>query len=394
MMTLAAVLFWLSAALIVYTHFGYTVALAVLQALGFSNGAGHLRGRRVGRFPSLVDDTDTDETELPLVSLIIAAYNEEAVIAAKIENAIAIEYPRELLEIIVASDGSTDSTVEIATEAGADQVLDLPRGGKITVQNAAAAAAKGQILAFSDANSTWRPEALAQLLEPFRDDRVGYVCGQVRFTGPGGGNLEGAYWRYEMKVRELESGLAGITAGNGAIYAVRASDYIDLRPSGSHDLSFPFALAKRGLASLYRPKAEASEKMVPSMEGELARKRRMMVGLWDIVIDEGMVDPRGYPVLYFFEIVSHRLLRYLTPVLHLIVLVTNFILFSQGLVYEITLIVQLAILLAALLGRWSPILPFRICRYYVMTTAAIALGLWDRWRNGPPGYWEKAEGTR
>jgi len=393
-MILIAILFWLSAGLILFTHFGYTIVLMVLDGLGLGNGAGVLRGKRVGRFPSLVGEKDTDESALPVVSLIIAAYNEEAVIEAKVKNAIELEYPRELLEIIVASDGSTDKTVEIAREAGADQVLDLPRSGKVAVQNAAAAAARGQILAFSDANSQWQPDALAQLLEPFRDEKVGYVCGQVRFTGPDGGNLEGIYWRYEMKVRELESRLAGVTAGNGAIYAVRASGYINLDPSGSHDLSFPFALAKQGFSSLYRPKARASEKMVPGMEGELSRKRRMMVGLWDIVVGEGMIDPRGYPVIYLFEIVSHRLLRYLTPALHLIALLTNIALVGQGLVYELTLLIQVAVILAAILGRWVGFLPFRICRYYVMTTISIALGLWDRWRGGPPGYWEKAEGTR
>jgi len=393
-MILIAILFWLSAGLILFTHFGYTIVLMVLDGLGLGNGAGVLRGKRVGRFPSLVGEKDTDESALPVVSLIIAAYNEEAVIEAKVKNAIELEYPRELLEIIVASDGSTDKTVEIAREAGADQVLDLPRSGKVAVQNAAAAAARGQILAFSDANSQWQPDALAQLLEPFRDEKVGYVCGQVRFTGPDGGNLEGIYWRYEMKVRELESRLAGVTAGNGAIYAVRASGYINLDPSGSHDLSLPFALAKQGFSSLYRPKARASEKMVPGMEGELSRKRRMMVGLWDIVVGEGMIDPRGYPVIYLFEIVSHRLLRYLTPALHLIALLTNIALVGQGLVYELTLLIQVAVILAAILGRWVGFLPFRICRYYVMTTISIALGLWDRWRGGPPGYWEKAEGTR
>ena len=120
----------------------------------------------------------------------------------------------------------------------------------------------------------------------------------------------------------------------------------------------------------------------------------MMVGLWDIVVTEGMIDPRGYPPFYYFEIVSHRLLRYLTPALHLIVLLSNIALYGQGLVYELTLYIQLAILLAAILGRWFQQLPLRICRYYVMTTISIAMGLWDRWRNGPPGYWEKAEGTR
>ena len=115
----------------------------------------------------------------------------------------------------------------------------------------------------------------------------------------------------------MESALAGVTAGNGAIYAVRREAYVPLPPSGSHDLSFPFELAKRGLRSLYVPAARAEEKMVPTMEGEFARKRRMMVGLWDIVVGEGMLRPRGYPPLYAFELASHRLLRYLTPFLHL-----------------------------------------------------------------------------
>ena len=387
--------FWLAVGLLLYTHVGYPVTLWILEALGVGNRAGQLRGDRVGAFPSLTaDEPDTDENLLPMVSLIIAAYNEEDVIEAKVENALELVYPRERLQIIVASDGSKDATVELARAAGADLVLDLPRGGKIPAQNAAAAAADGSLLAFSDANSTWKPEALSELLEPFRDPSVGYVCGQVRFVGPDGGNLEGAYWKYEMKVRELESGLAGVTAGNGAIYAVRAERYIPFEPSGSHDLSFPFALAKQGSYSLYRPKAEAEEKVVPSLEGELARKRRMMVGLWDIVFGEGMTDIRGYSPAYLFEIASHRFLRYLSPVLHLVALGTNIALLGEGPVYDLTLAVQLLVLLFAVLGRWVPLLPFRVCRYYVLVTFSIALGFWDRWRNGPPGYWEKAEGTR
>jgi cellulose synthase/poly-beta-1,6-N-acetylglucosamine synthase-like glycosyltransferase len=332
--------------------------------------------------------------ELPQVSLIVAAFDEEAVIAAKVANALALDYPRERLELIVASDGSGDRTVERARAAGADLVLDLPRGGKVAAQNAAAERASGEILAFSDANSEWRPDAMRHLIEPFADPEVGYACGQVRFVDSGGGNVEGAYWRYEMAVREMESGLAGITAGNGAIYAVRRDAYIPLPPSGSHDLSLPFELAKRGLRSLYVPWARAEEKMVPTLEGELTRKRRMMVGLWDIVVGEGMLRPRGYPPLYAFELASHRLLRYLTPFLHLIALVVNVTLIGHGWVYTVTLAIQLAVLAAALLGRWLPFAPLRVARYYVMTTASIALGLWDRARQGPPGAWEKVEGTR
>ncbi|MBN8866082.1 MAG: glycosyltransferase [Solirubrobacterales bacterium] len=392
-MILIFVLFWLSAGLIVFTHFGYPVALWLLDFIGLGGRAGEVRGRRLSEIPPPIDP-DTEEELLPTVSLIIAAYNEEVVIESKVKNALELDYPRDLLQIIVASDGSTDRTVEIAREAGADLVLDLPRGGKVAGQNAAAEAATGSLLAFSDANSTWEPGALSELIEPFRDGRVGYVCGQVRFTGPDGGNLEGAYWRYEMRVREMESELAGVTAGNGAIYAVRASAYIPLDPSGSHDLSFPFALAKRRLVSLYRPRARASEKLVPSLEGELARKRRMMIGLWDIVVGEGMLDPRGYSPLYLFELISHRLLRYLSPALHLIAFLTNLALLGQGWFYGLTMLLQVLLLVGAALGRWFQILPFRISRYYVEVTLSIALGLWDRWRQGPPAAWEKAEGTR
>lgn len=370
-------LFWVSAALIVYTHLGYPLVLRLLVALR----------RRPAKALGSGD-------ELPRVSLIVAAYDEEEVIEAKVANALALDYPRERLELIVASDGSFDATAERARAAGADLVLELPRGGKAAAQNAAAGRASGEIFAFSDANSVWRPDALRLLVLPFADSKVGYACGQVRFLDPGGDNLEGAYWRYEMKVREMESSLAGVTAGNGAIYAVRASAYVPLAPSGSHDLSFPFRLAKRGLRSLYVPTARAEEKMVPTLEGEFARKRRMMVGIWDIVVGERMISPRGYSSLYAFELFSHRLLRYLTPFLHLVAFVTNLALLDQGWLYVATYGIQLALIAAAILGGQFRFGPFRIARYYAMTTLSIAAGLWDRFRHGPPAAWEKAPGTR
>jgi cellulose synthase/poly-beta-1,6-N-acetylglucosamine synthase-like glycosyltransferase len=376
-MSAIAIAFWLSAGLIVYTHLGYPLVLRLLLAL-----------RRRPRKALAAS------AELPWVSLIVAAYDEEEVIEAKVANALALDYPRERLELIVASDGSADATAVRARLAGADLVLELPRGGKVAAQNAAAERASGEILAFSDANSVWRPDALRRLVEPFAASEVGYVCGQVRFLDGGGDNLEGAYWRYEMKLREMESSLAGVTAGNGAIYAVRASAYLPLAPSGSHDLSFPFRLAKRKLRSLYVPAALAEEKMVPTLEGELTRKRRMMVGIWDIVVGERMVSLRGYAPLYAFELVSHRLLRYLTPFLHLIVFVTNIALLGQGWVYVATYGIQLALMAAAILGGQFSGAPLLIARYYAMTTLSIAAGLWDRFRHGPPAAWEKAPGTR
>src|SRR5258706_11365464 len=164
-----------------------------------------------------------------------------------------------------------------------------------------------------------------------------------------------------MGVREMESALGGVTAGNGGIYAVRREAYVPLAPSGSHDLSFPFELAKRGQRSLYAPSARAEEKMVPTMEGEFARKRRMMVGLWDIVVGERMVS-RGYPRMFAFELVSHRLLRYLSPLLHLILFVANLALLGEGWIYILAFFAQLALVAAAVLGRESKLLPLRIAR--------------------------------
>jgi cellulose synthase/poly-beta-1,6-N-acetylglucosamine synthase-like glycosyltransferase len=370
--------FWTSVGLIAYTHAGYPLILWLLAKLR--------------RHPTLEHPHAFEE--LPAVSLIVAAYDEAGVIAEKVENTLALDYPRDRLQLIVASDGSSDVTVGAAREAGADLVLDLPRAGKIAAQDAAVERASGEILAFSDANCFWRDDALLRLVEPFADPAVGYVCGQVQFTDGEGDNQEGLYWRYEMAVRELESGLGGVTAGNGGIYAVRGNAYLPLPPGASHDLSLPFELAKRGLRAIYAPWAVAEERMVPTVEGEFARKRRMMVGLWDIVVREGMVSPRGYRPLFAFQIASHRLLRYLTPLLHLVALATNIALLGEGWIYTVTLALQAAVVLAALLGRLVPLAPLRIARYYVLTTASIAAGLWDRARRGSPGTWEKAAGTR
>ncbi len=211
-MSVLELVFWIAVGLLVYTHLGYPLVLAALA-----------RGCDQRRYPRLSES-------LPAVSLIVAAHDEEDVIEAKVANALALDYPRERLELIVASDGSTDRTAERARAAGADLVLDLARIGKIEAQNAAVERAANGLLAFSDANASWAPTALRELVAPFADERVGYVCGQARFIDQGGSNQEGAYWRFELALRALESRLAGVTAGNGAIYAVRARGVPAARP--------------------------------------------------------------------------------------------------------------------------------------------------------------------
>ena len=163
-----------------------------------------------------------------------------------------------------------------------------PRGGKVAAQNRAVRETDGEILAFSDANATWAPDALRRLVENLADPEVAYVCGQLRLEDAEGGNREGLYWRYEMALRSLESRLLSVTGGNGAIYATRREAYIEVDPIMGHDLSFPFNMVKRGWRAVYVPQARASEKMVPSIEGEFARKRRMMSHAWPIVVRGGL----------------------------------------------------------------------------------------------------------
>ena len=263
-------------------------------------------------------------TSCPLVSVIVAAYAEQDVIAERVANIRALDYPPQLIELIVACDGSVDETAARARAAGADVVLELPRGGKIRAQDAAVERAAGEIVAFSDANVTWEPDALRRLVAPFSDARVGYVCGEVQLVDAAtGSNQEGLYWRYELALRALESRVRSVTGGNGAIYATRRESYLVVDPIMGHDLSFPFNMVKRGWLAVAVREAQASEKMVPTLEGEFARKRRMMSHTWPIVLRGGMLSPRGYDPLYAFMIVSHRILRYVTPFLHVIALVAE-----------------------------------------------------------------------
>jgi glycosyltransferase involved in cell wall biosynthesis len=374
-MTVVAIVFWVSVALILYTHVGYPALLALLAAAR--------RKRAVA-----------DAVAPPSVSVIVAAYAEESVIATRVANLRALDYPADLLEVIVACDGSPDATPERARDAGADVVLELPRGGKIRAQDAAVHRSSADVVAFSDANVSWEPGALTALVAPFADPRVGYVCGDVRFVNERGTNQEGLYWRYEMAVRSLESRLSSVTGGNGAIYATRRGAYVVVDPIMGHDLSFPFNLVKRGWLAVYAPAAGATEKMVPTIEGEFARKRRMMSHGWPIVVRGGMLSPRGYDPLYALMIFSHRVLRYLSPFLHLIALAASIALLGQGWVYVVALALQLALVVAALLAPALPARPLLVARYYVLTTASLAAGLWDWLRHGTSVGWEPAEGTR
>jgi cellulose synthase/poly-beta-1,6-N-acetylglucosamine synthase-like glycosyltransferase len=375
-MTAVAIVFWATVGLLIYTHVGYPALLWCLARVGGSK-------------------PETARTgEWPFVSLIVAAHDEERSIEAWMRAARALDYPADRLELIVASDGSADGTASAARGSGADLVLELPRAGKVAALNAAVERSRGEILAFSDANAVWATDSLRRLVSRFGEDQVGYVCGRLRLTGDAGQNQEGLYWRYETAIRGLESRLAGITAGNGAINAVRRDAYVALEPTRGQDISLPYELTKRGWRAVYEPEAVAVEPEAATLGSEFRRKRRMLSGAWATILRHGMLSPRGYSPGYAFEILSHRALRYAAPILHLVALGTNIALLGHGAVYWVTFGAQVGLLAAAALAPIIPLLPLRIARYYVAVTAASAAGLWDYVTRGVPTTWDKAEGTR
>lgn len=379
-MSFVAVIFWAAVALLVYTQLGYPVVLLVMS-----------RFVRPRATPALL-------REAPTMALIVAAHNEAEVIATKVANALALDWPRERLEIVVCADGCTDETVARARLAGADQVLDLDRVGKIPALDAGVAATSAELLVFSDANVALHPSALRELAGAFEDPNVGYACGQVQFVqaadGPGADNQEGLYWRYEMGIRTLESRVRSVTAGNGGIHATRRDSYIVIDPRMDHDICFPFSIVKRGQLALYVQAARGVEKMVPSIDGEFARKRRFMSHVWTTVLAGGMLAPRGYGLRYALMILSHRVLRYAAPKLHIVAFVSNAVLLGSGSVYVVCFAAQLVLLGAAAAAGVVRLRLLLLARYYVAMNAAILLGLWDYLRRGTPLTWESPEGTR
>ncbi|HEY3577181.1 MAG TPA: glycosyltransferase family 2 protein [Gaiellaceae bacterium] len=362
-MIAALVLFWGSLAALAWTHVLYPATVAL---------AARVHTRRVA----------LDDAYLPSVAVIVTAYNEEGSIERRLDNLRALDYPPELLEIVVTSDASTDRTEELAEAAGA-RVIRNPRGGKVAAQDAAVRTTAAEVVAFSDANATWAPDALRKLVRNFADPQVAYVCGRLRLEAPDGSNKEGVYWRYELVTREGESRLGSVTAGNGAVYALRRSDYAEVDPRFGHDLSLPYLMVQRGRRAVYEPDALAFERPTPTNESEYRRKVRMFEHSWLIVLRGRML--RGQSLGYLLALLSHRHLRYASGLLHLILLAGSIALLGHGAVYAVFLGLQLGLLAAALAG-------VGIARYYVLITWATVVALWNYLRRGVPATWAPQRG--
>ncbi len=371
------VLFWCSLGALAWTHAGYAAAMAVLA---------RVRPRPVAQ----------DEIT-PSVALVVSAYDEEDVIARRVENLLELDYPPEQLQLVVASDGSADRTDAIVEEIAAREprvrLLRCSREGKVAAQHRAVQETESEVLAFTDANTEWRDDALRKLVRNLADPEVGYVCGRLQLESADGANLEGVYWRYETWVREQESRASSITAGNGAIYAVRREAYVEDDPNFGHDMGLPYLMEQSGRRAIYEPEAVAVERAASEPEDEYGRKVRMNTGSWGHVLT-GRLFRRARP-LYLVELFSHRVLRYASGLLHVVLLLSNLALLGQGWFYRVFLGLQLGSFGLAAAGKLRLPLPgARLAYYYFVVTRATAAGLVRYVRSGMPQTWEKAKGTR
>jgi cellulose synthase/poly-beta-1,6-N-acetylglucosamine synthase-like glycosyltransferase len=365
----AKTLFWGALGALAWTHVGYPVAVGI---------AARLRPRPVRK-------RDWE----PSVSVIVAAHNEEPVIQRRLENLLALDYPPDRVEIVVASDASTDRTDELVAAVAEREprvrLLACPRGGKVSAQNRAVRATSADVVAFSDANATWEPDVLRRLVENLGDPEVGYVFGQLKLLAADGSNQEGLYWRYEVWLREQESTLGSTTGGYGSVYALKSTDYVEVDPRFGHDLALPYLLVQRGRRAVYEPAAVAYEKPTPTNETEYRRKVRMFEHCWLITLRGSIL--RRLPPGYLVQILSHRLLRYGSGVLHLGLLGASLVLMHEGGVYAVVLAGQVALLAGA-----AARVP--VARYYVLVSWATVQALMNYLRHGVPATWEAAEGTR
>ena len=359
-------IFWAALFLVVYTYLIYPVLLWLLAA-----------GRKMPEYAPL--------GEWPEASLIIAAHNEEAVLHTKLENALAMDYPAERLDIIVVSDASTDGTDRIAAEfaeRGVRLHRQAVRAGKTEAQNAGVRLARGQFLAFSDANSMYAPSALKRLLAPFADERIGCVCGELQYANPdeqGVGKGEGLYWRYEQFLKRRESLLSSALGANGAIYALRRALFVELRGDIISDFVAPLHAWRRGFRIAYEPTAVATEYSSVRFGDEFRRRRRIvsrsLYGLWT---EAGVLNPFAH-FFFAFQMFSHKLLRWLVPVWLVVVLAVNIALATDG-YYGLLLALQVAFYGLAALGL---LLPERLGRcwlfyvpaYFTATNWGTLLGL-------------------
>jgi cellulose synthase/poly-beta-1,6-N-acetylglucosamine synthase-like glycosyltransferase len=340
------VLFWLSLSIIAYTYFVYPAVLFVAYSLAqLCSDWRYLIDRRGRRVPALDDDV------VPEVSFLIPAYNEEAHLLQKINNLREMDYPRQKMQILFVSDGSTDATNEIlkALPDPNIETIFLPhRSGKATALNQAVLRSRHEILVFSDASTLFAPDALRKLARHFGDAGVGAVCGALRFQASSESRqTEGIYWKYESAIRLMEGRLGATLTASGAVYALRRRAYLPLHPrTVLDDFVIPMNARWGGYRVLYDPEAIATDYAPENIKGEFTRRVRLATGSFASLMFLLRVPMGGFGR---FAFVSHKLLRWTLPLLLCLLLISNVALVGH-LAYAVFGLLQLSFYLWAGLG--------------------------------------------
>lgn len=361
--------FWLGVTLVAYTYLLYPVILFGLSAL---------RPRRGNR---------PDGGALPRVTVVVPVFNEATAIGDKLRNLAATEYPPGQLQVLIGSDGSTDATNEVvsAYEKRADiRFFAFPhRRGKAAVLNDLVPRADGDVIVFSDANTSYDPAAVSRLASHFSDPTVGAVCGELILTSDertAGGRGEGLYWRYENTLKRLESNISTTIGSVGPVYAIRKSLFRRLPTATAvmDDFLIPLAVLRDGYRIVYEPTAVAYERPSNSVRGEFQRKARIGAANFQVL---PAVLPLLTPSYGFaaFALWSHKVLRWIAPLLLVVTFASSALLAVGSAFFRAALLLQMAFLVAALIGseldrrrRRSGI--FGLAYYFLATNAALLVG--------------------
>jgi cellulose synthase/poly-beta-1,6-N-acetylglucosamine synthase-like glycosyltransferase len=370
------VIFWVSLLTILYAYVGYPAVLWLVSRSGTLD-------RRSGTGQG---------AHLPTVTLIVSAYNEEKVIGEKIKNALSLDYPRELLEIVIASDGSSDRTCEIALEFAAKGIVLRHyegRIGKTACLNRALPLASGGFIVFSDANSTYEKSALKALLRPFQDSTVGFVTGWTRY-GSGEDTSAvvslGIYSKLEMITKEFESRLGSCIGADGAIFAIRKELYVPLKNYDINDFVIPLSINQQGYRGVLQREAICSEKDAGSPKGEFQRQVRIINRTIRAIMNyRQLLNPFRFGVLSF-ELFSHKVCKFLAPFFMVALLISSLLLAERGGFFLIALVAQGILCVAAgmasivpkgsLLSRMT-----EAARTFLLVNVAIAVA-WAKYLQG------------
>lgn len=356
------ILFWLCAAVILYAYAGYALWLKVLTLF---------RSRPVRQAPSTAS-----------VSILIAARNEAANLPAKLANLALLHYPKDRLQVIIASDGSTDSTPEILRvhAPSITPVILEQSNGKASALNEAVRHATGDILVFLDVRQTVDPDAIAELVSCFADPGIGAVSGELLLANSADGTSGGlgVYWKIEKLVRKLESASGSVVGVTGAIYAIRRSVYTEM-PAGTilDDVFIPMNVVRRGLRVVFQPSAIARDRLFSGQGKEFSRKVRTLTGNYQLLRLAPWILTPANPVLFRF--ISHKLLRLVVPLLLTIMLGASAAIGARP--YLEIFWLQIVFYFLAVLGMLSPstnrFKPVSIAHAFVVLNAASAMAFYN-----------------